>query len=154
MKCVNILRSSTPPKMRSDRPLRRPQQFEDSIFLLHISRTWTLAKALEPATKQTSTEIRDPKRKPQNSPSGYSKIAGIWAQLHCVTLSNISRSIYDAKNPRNVFVLSKARALLNLWIFSLLTILAPATHCWCLPSHSRCPQGTESTRWWHRRLSL
>lgn len=35
----------------------------------------------------------------------------------------------------------------------MLTILAPATHCWCLPSNSMCPQGTESTCQWRQRLS-
>ena len=130
-----------------NQPLRRPQQFEDSTFLWHISRTWTLALpacfSVEPLGFSTPTGNRgESKRKPQ-SPCGDTA-------SHFLLLLEINLWSKESKESP---VLSKARNLLNLtWIF-MPTILAPATHCWCLPSNSMCPQGTESTCQWRQRLS-
>lgn len=131
-----------------NQPLRRPQQFEDSTFLSHISRTWTLAL---PAFFGGAIGLFHTNRKSGRIETKTSKLS-LWGHSKSLLVVT-SDFIYDLKNPRKVLCYQKLESFsIMTWIF-MLTILAPATHCWCLPSNSMCPQGTESTCQWRQRLS-
>lgn len=92
-----------------NQPLRRPQQFEDSTFLSHISRTWTLAL---PAFFGGAIGLFHSNRKSGRIETKTSTLS-LWG--HSKSLPVVTWDfIYDLKNPRKVLCYQKLETF-SIW---------------------------------------